>query len=104
MVKDYVAVRKFFVANTMRITKKGMVYASVRADDLRVDGLLQGEALALGRMHLGRNARVEGDIRATYLRVDAGATIRGEARIGPDEVPELDVLVEATDASAAHEA
>ena len=94
-VKDYVAVRRFFVANAMRITKKGMVYAAVRADDLRVDGLLQGEALALGRMHLSKHARVSGELRATYLRVDAGAAISGDVRIGPDEVPELDVLLQA---------
>lgn len=94
-VKDYVAVRKFFIANAMRITKKGLVYASVRADDLRVDGFLQGDALALGRMHLGKSARVQGDIRATFLRVDAGAAVTGQARIGPGAVEEIACLADA---------
>ena len=91
-VKDYVAVRRFHTANRMQITKKGIVYASVRADDLDVDGVLEGNVLALGGIHLTKRAKVKGDLRALTLVFDVGATYCGELRIGPDEVPELDKL------------
>ena len=91
-VKDYVAVRRFHTANTMHITKKGIVYAAVRADDLDVDGVLEGAAFALGSIHLGKTARVKADLRGTRLTIDVGATLVGDVRIGPREVPELQAL------------
>ncbi len=91
-VKDYVAVRRFNTANRMHITKKGIVYASVRADDLEVDGVLEGNALALGGIRLSKRARVKGDLRASTLAIEVGASYCGELRIGPAEVPELENL------------
>lgn len=93
-VKDYVAVRKFHTANGMRITKKGIVYASVRADDLEVDGVLEGDALAMNGIRLTKRAKVKGNLRARTLSIQPGASFVGEMRIGPDCVPELDVLAE----------
>ena len=91
-VKDYVAVRRFHTANRMRITKKGIVYASVRADDLVVEGVLEGAGFALGTIRLGAKARVKADLRASRLSVARGATLEGDVRIGPRQVPEQDVL------------
>lgn len=91
-VKDYVAVRRFNTANRMHITKKGIVFASVRADDLEVDGVLEGNVLSLGAIHLGKRARVKGDLRGLRLSVELGAALVGDVRIGPDQVPELDAL------------
>ena len=94
-VKDYVAVRRFHTANAMRITKKGIVYASVRADELDVEGVLEGAALALGAIRLRKSARVKADLRGTRLVVDVGATLVGDVRIGPAQVPEVGALEEA---------
>jgi len=91
-VKDYVAVRRFHTANRMRITKKGIVYASVRADDLIVEGVLEGEGFAIGTIRLGAKARVKADLRAARLVVERGATLVGDLRIGPLEVPEREIL------------
>jgi LSD1 subclass zinc finger protein len=88
-VGEYVAVRRFSTANRMRITKKGKVYASVRADALEVDGFLQGDAVALEGIRLTKNARVTANLRAPWLSLEAGATLVGELRIGPDQVPEV---------------
>lgn len=102
-VKDYVAVRRFNTANRMRITKKGIVYAAVRADDLEVEGVLEGGAMAMGLIHLKKTAKVKGDLRASRLAVDWGATFVGELNIGPDAVPELanlETLDEPTSAEA----
>src|SRR5262245_66097204 len=57
-VDGYVAVRRFATANRVKITKKGRVYASVRAESIEIDGFLQGEAVSLGAIRLGKNARV----------------------------------------------
>jgi cytoskeletal protein CcmA (bactofilin family) len=93
-VKDYVAVRRFNTANRMHITKKGIVFASVRADDLEVDGVLEGDVVSFGGIHLGKRARVKGDLRALRLSVELGAALVGDVRIGPEQVPELDALRE----------
>jgi hypothetical protein len=86
-VKEYVAVRTFRTANAMHITKKGLVYAAVRAEDLRIEGYLQGEATALGAAVLSRTARVIGNLRARTLVVEEGAVLTGDVAVGPDEVP-----------------
>jgi hypothetical protein len=92
VVKEYVAVRRFAVANSMHITKKGIVYASVRADDLQVDGILEGDALALGAARLTKKSRVKGNLRATSLDLELGASFVGHLAIGRDQVPELEAL------------
>ncbi|MHC5010886.1 MAG: bactofilin family protein [Planctomycetota bacterium] len=94
-VKDYVAVRRFSTANRMHIKRKGIVYASVRADELVVDGVLEGEAVVLDAIRLGKKARVKANIRAARLAVDAGATLSGDVLVGPDQVPEIGRLQEA---------
>jgi hypothetical protein len=88
-VKEYVAVRKFATANRMHITKKGIVFAGVRVENLQVDGVLEGDAVALGDIRVSRTGRVKGSLRASRLTFDEGATFVGEMRIGPDQVPEL---------------
>jgi LSD1 subclass zinc finger protein len=92
-IKGYVAVRRYPVANRITITRKGIVYASLRADDLEIDGVLRGEALVLGCCHLRKHARVTAPIRASMLRVDKGASLVGDVHIGPEAVGELDALV-----------
>ena len=54
-----------------------------------VDGVLEGDALALGGIRLSKRAKVKGDLRASTLAIEVGASFCGELRIGPDEVPEL---------------
>ncbi len=94
IVKNYVAVRKFHTANRMRITKKGIVYAAVKADDLEIDGVLEGDALAMRGIRLTKRARVKGNLRGRTLVVQPGASLVGDVRIGPDCVPETAALEE----------
>jgi predicted RNA-binding Zn-ribbon protein involved in translation (DUF1610 family) len=91
-VDGYVAVRRFATANRMHITKKGIVFAAVRADALRVDGTLQGDVVSMTGIELGKGAKVRGSLRASWLRIEEGAAISAEVQIGPDEVPELQNL------------
>lgn len=93
VVDAYVAVRRFATANRMRITKKGIVYAAVRADALEVEGVLHGDAVALTSIRVGKGANVRGSLRAATLAFDPSATFVGEVRVGPAEIPEADGLL-----------
>lgn len=95
-VKDYVAVRHLKVANHIHITKKGIVVANIRADDLEVDGRLTGNTVALQGVTISRKAQVKGDIRASTLEVAEGALLVGHMRVGPDQVPELEAVRQAS--------
>jgi LSD1 subclass zinc finger protein len=92
-VDAYVAVRRFTTANRMKITKKGLVYASVRADALEIEGFLQGDALSLTGIRLAKTARVTANLRAARLALEPGAVLSGDLRIGPDQVPETQALI-----------
>ena len=88
-VTEYVAVRFFSTANRMRITKKGKVFAAVRADELTIEGFLHGDATALTAIRLAKSAHVTGGLRAQTLTVELGATLVGDVRIGPEEMAEI---------------
>lgn len=101
VVEAYVAVRRFATANRMRITKKGIVYAAVRADALEVDGVLQGDAVSLTSIRVGKTANVKGSLRAATLALEPGASFVGEVAIGPTMVPEVEPAL-ATPAPGPH--
>jgi len=88
-VAEYVAVRVFATANRMRITKKGKVFAAVRADELTIEGFLHGQATALSAVRLSKTAHVTGSVRAMTLAVEPGATLFGEVRVGPEAMAEI---------------
>jgi cytoskeletal protein CcmA (bactofilin family) len=85
----------------MRITKKGKVYASVRADALVVEGFLQGDAVSLTSLRIAKGAKVVGNVRAASLVLEPGATLVGAVRVGPGEVPEVASLLAAEAEAAA---
>jgi cytoskeletal protein CcmA (bactofilin family) len=93
-VDGYVAVRRFATANAMRIAKKGIVVAAVRADVLEVVGTLTGDATSMTGITIARTAKVKGDLRASWLRLEEGASFAGHLAIGPEHVPELERLHE----------
>lgn len=89
-INDYVAVRQLKVANRVEIGKKGFVVAGVRCDELKIVGRLQGSAVVLKTVQLGKKAEVRADIRATHIKIEPGARLEGELRIGPTQMPELE--------------
>ncbi|HVG92967.1 MAG TPA: polymer-forming cytoskeletal protein [Planctomycetota bacterium] len=95
VVTEYVAMRRFSTANRMRITKKGKVYGSVRADHLEIEGFLHGDATSLTGLRLKSTAHVTGNVRAAWMILEVGATLVGEVHVGPDQVPEGLALEEA---------
>jgi cytoskeletal protein CcmA (bactofilin family) len=64
---------------TARLTVRadGRVRASVVAQDVVVIGFIEGEIRATGRVELRNGAVVLGDVFATRLSIEDGATLRG---------------------------
>lgn len=93
-VDGYVAVRRFATANSMRIAKKGIVFAAVRADTLDIEGTLTGEAVSMTGIRITKSAKVKADLRAGWLDLAEGAQFAGRLAIGPEHVPELERLRE----------
>jgi hypothetical protein len=93
-IKEYVAVRNLRTANTLRLRKKAIVNAALWAEDIEVEGRLQGDAISLGRIRIRRKAQVVGNIRARTLLLEEGASLVGEMRIGARYMPEWDTLGE----------
>ncbi len=93
-VTSYMAVRNFKVANHVHVTRKGLVFANIRADELKIEGRVTGNIVSLQGVHITKKASVEGDVRASSLIVDNGAVLVGDIRVGPDEMPELRKITE----------
>jgi cytoskeletal protein CcmA (bactofilin family) len=96
----YVAVRRFATANAMRIARKGIVVAAVRADVLEVEGTLTGDAVSMTGITIARGAKVKGALRAAWLHLEEGASFAGHLSIGPEHVPELERLHELAEDAA----
>lgn len=58
--------------------------AEVDAAKVRIEGRLEGNVMARDRLHLSETANMVGDICATLLHVDEGATFVGHCRVGAD--------------------
>ena len=58
------------------------ITGTVHADTIIVDGIVNGDLIALSRLELAANARVSGDITAGNLVVAEGASFEGHCRVG----------------------
>src|ERR1700744_5165450 len=80
----------------LTIGANARVTANVTAKDVVVQGSLQGDIHAQGRVELRAGSRVTGDIRAARLSVEDNAIFSGKV--------ELDGSMEGAKAAAAHPA
>ena len=64
-------------AARLTVRADGRVRASVVAQDVVVIGFIEGEIRATGRVELRNGAVVLGDVFATRLSIEDGATLRG---------------------------
>ena len=74
--------------------------AEIDAAKVRIDGRVEGDVLARERLHLSDSANVTGDIRASTLHVDEGATFVGHCCVGADALKTTDTSSGATTRSA----
>lgn len=87
-----------------RISSKGEVQigatalcrATVEAENILVDGAVEGDLIARDRITLNTNARITGDLTATTLVVAEGATFHGVCRVGPDASAQATTTTAAT--------
>ncbi|MBW7904020.1 MAG: polymer-forming cytoskeletal protein [Phycisphaerae bacterium] len=86
----YHAVRHLATCGDVVVEKPGHLVATVQAANLTVAGKLTGNASARGRVIIRSTAQVRGDIRAPRLRVESGATLVGNLRIGAADAPGSD--------------
>lgn len=74
-----------------RISSKGEIHigehatckASIEASRVIIDGLVEGDVVALDRVQLAAHARLIGDLVAGALVVAEGASFEGRCRVGP---------------------
>ena len=63
---------------TLTINENGHVKGSVAAPHLLINGIVEGEVRATGRLALGPKARVSGAIQYNLIEISIGAQIDGE--------------------------
>jgi len=63
---------------TLTINENGHVKGSVAAPHLLINGMVEGEVRATGRLALGPTARVSGAIHYNLIEISIGAQIDGE--------------------------
>jgi cytoskeletal protein CcmA (bactofilin family) len=61
--------------------------ARLEAKNVSVRGNVTGHIVAQGRLSVGGSGIVTGDVRASRLRVDDGATVNGNVTMGAGETP-----------------
>jgi cytoskeletal protein CcmA (bactofilin family) len=65
------------------VGETGFVEGTIRATTLVLLGTLKGHILGAERVEIGAQASVRGTIEARVLRVQEGASIDGDCRVGP---------------------
>jgi ribosomal protein S27E len=71
-------------AGSIVIEPTGTLQARVKAKNLDLQGELDGNVVAQGKVSLSSDARLCGDITAQNLQVNPGAKIHGFCRIEPE--------------------
>ena len=69
------------IAQKLTIGPNGSVHASVKAHNVVVLGMLEGNVEAADRIEIGRDAKVVGDIRTARIHIEDGAYFKGSIDI-----------------------
>ncbi|MCP4592457.1 MAG: polymer-forming cytoskeletal protein [bacterium] len=81
-ITAYYGVREFATCGDILVEKNGHVAARITVGELVVNGEVQGNVIARGRVAVHRTGSLRGDIEAPRLRVESGARLDGFVRIG----------------------
>ena len=84
----------------LSVSQQGSIEGSVVAPNVILNGIVKGDIEASGRIELGANARVMGNVHYTVIETAVGAQINGKlihragpeggmSEPGPKESPEL---------------
>lgn len=73
------------------LSTDGLVNGEVKVTNAVINGTVQGNIVASGRLELAAHARVEGDVHYQVLEMAAGARVNGRmAHLGEEEPRQLD--------------
>lgn len=70
----------------VHVGKTGTLNAEVNGGSVIVEGKVKGNVTAFDRVTLEATSNVSGDLTATKLVVNEGATFSGKVNVGPDAV------------------
>ena len=85
LVLDGQVVGTIAVGGDLHIAKRGTLLGNSQGNEMRIDGVVEGNATAHNCITLGRHARVQGILRAKSIILTPGAQFSGEI--------EMDVLL-----------
>jgi cytoskeletal protein CcmA (bactofilin family) len=71
--------------------------ASVKAKEVAIEGLIEGDVEATERVEVKPNGRINGDIVASRMTMADGAAIEGHVRIGIDAKADVNKAASATE-------
>ena len=69
------------IAQKLTIGPNGSVHASVKAHNVLVLGMMEGNVEAADQIEIGRDAKVVGDIRTARIQIEDGAYFKGSIDI-----------------------
>jgi cytoskeletal protein CcmA (bactofilin family) len=70
------------------IGEHATVHADIKAGEMEIHGQVCGSIVCTRRVEVSPTGRVRGDVETPVLVIDAGATIDGRTRMGPDKPEE----------------
>lgn len=82
-VDTYWAGTEFFTAGKVKVEKRAVLVAKVRASSLQVDGEVKGAVDLREGIRIGKQGRLIGDVKAPFLTVDEGGVLVGRVEIHP---------------------
>lgn len=77
---------KISAKGELQIASGSTCKAEVDAARVAIDGVVDGNITARERVQLNGNAKMKGDLVATTLVVESGATFNGHVSVGPEAV------------------
>ena len=80
------------------VSAGGVVEANIEVASAKINGTVNGDIIASGRLEFGRSARVRGNIQTPALIIEEGAIFEGSCRMQPQ--PKTAEAVKATKAEA----
>jgi cytoskeletal protein CcmA (bactofilin family) len=68
---------------TLVVGRTAKINGNITTDSIRMDGMVEGDVMAMKKCDLGRSAVLIGDVTSPSLVMAEGATLVGQMQIGP---------------------
>lgn len=72
----------------VHVARDGKIAGNVEAAEVVIEGDVHGDIVASDRVELKPTAHYQGDLRASKLAIDAGASFTGHVTVGADAAKE----------------